>query len=85
MVEWIVGVLMLAIADRFDHAVADCESSGVEGGQGGCCGEGPLGFVFRVPSHCLVGVSVVEPRGYPCIGWWWKAGRGVGVVACYEV
>ena len=71
VVEWIVGVLVLAGSAWFVHAVTDGGPCCVGAGPGGHCGEQPLGCVVRVPRHRGVRLGAVEPWGYPCVGLWW--------------
>ena len=85
VVEWIVGVLLLACSAWFVHAVTDGNSCRVGAGPGWRCGKWPLGFVVRVPRHRGVRIGAVEPWGHPCVCLWRQVGCGVGVVACYEV
>ena len=71
VVERIVVVLVLASSAWFVHAVTDGDPCWVGAGPGGCGGEGPFGRVVGVPRYRGVGVSAVEPWGYPCVGLWW--------------
>ena len=71
VVEWIVGMLVLARSAWFVHAVTDGDPTWVGAGPGVRCGEQPLGCVAGVPRHRCVCAGVVEPWGYPCVGLWW--------------
>ena len=71
VVERIVAVLVLARSAWFLHAVTDGDPCPVGAGPGGCSGEEPIGCVVAVPRYRGVGLSAVEPWGYPCVGLWW--------------
>ena len=70
VVEWIVGVLVLARSAWLVHAVTDGDPCRVGAGACGVVVKSHLGAWSGF--HATVGlVSVRWNMGYPCVGLWW--------------